>query len=297
MVLSFRLYPRGTEHRKKLYQEEKKKYNRNCKSFLNTLPNEHPLIQMISKKWCHMVNQWIVKRIPVGGNKSDDIQIINDLRQLSMDDLSDILIVLKDGSEILWDFTNLDSGLNQFFPEMLNVPTTNGSVIEGFMDFKKFLKGYENKILNHPTILVTESNIYQVFKNMCRMSLGTTPVGNFPSRIGMFIIQESFYDTLLRYKCIPCDNFVILDPCSGWGGRLLSTLCMFHRLREEYLKRVGRQLHVTYLSTDPNKDVHDRFNNIILDWFENINLKITKNIFHFKKEVLNCESTRVSGIL
>jgi hypothetical protein len=275
---------------KKLYQEEKKKYNGKFKSFLNTLPNEHPLIQIISKKWSYLVNQWIVYRIPVGGNKSDDIQIIDDLRQLSMDDLTKILRVLKDGTKILWDFTNRDSGLNQYFSEMMDVPTTNGSVIGGFMDFKKFLTGYENKILNHPTILVTENNIYNIFKEMCRMSLGTTPVGNFPSKIGMFIIMESFYETILRYGCIPNDNFVILDPCSGWGGRLLSTLCIFNRVREEYMKRVGRQLHVTYLSTDTNEGVHERFNNIKLDWFEIIKPEDNSEYFHFKKETLGCET-------
>ena len=236
------------DYEQELYREEKKKYTGKRKSFLHTLPIDHPLIQSISKKWSHLVYQWEVNRIPVGGNRRDDIQVINDFKQLRESNLNKILLVLNDGSEVLWDFSNLDSGLNLFFPEMLDVPTTNGSIIGNFKDFKKFLYGYENKILNHLTIIVNEGNVYNIFKQMCRLSLGTTPVGNFPSRIGMFIIMESYYETLLRYRCIPNDNFIIHSPCSGWGGRLLSTLCVFKRMREDYRRRFGKQLHVSGLN-------------------------------------------------
>ena len=92
---------------------------------------------------------------------------------------------------------------------------------------------------------------------MCRISTNTQPVGNFPTMVGMFIIFDSYYQTLMDCKYIPNDNFVILDPCAGWGGRLLGTLCIFHTLREDYLKRYGRQLYVTYLSTDPNTDIEE----------------------------------------
>jgi hypothetical protein len=274
----------------RMYKKEKKKYKGKGKTFLKTLPKEHPLIQIIKGKQDNLYNQWITKGIPVGGVKRDDIQVISDFKQLRLKDLSDVLWISDDGEYCLHDFTNLDCGLNLFFPEMSSVPTINGSVNDCLTDFDRFLTGYESKILNHPTETITEKNIYCIFKQMCRMSTGTTPVGNFPTMVGMFIILESFYETLIRYKCIPGDNFVILDMCTGWGGRLLSSLCIFHRLREEYLKRVGRQLHVTYLTTDPNKDVHDRFKNIILDWFELIEPEDTSEYFHFKKETLGCQT-------
>ena len=275
---------------KQLYKEEKIKYTGKGKSFLKTLPKEHPLIQIIKEKQDKLYNQWITKGIPVGGVRRNDKQIISDFKQLELKDLSDVIWTSDEGESCLCDFTNLDCGLNLYFPEMMSVPTINGSVIDCLTDFDRFLTGYENKILNHPTKIVTEKNIYCIFKQMCRLSTGTTPVGNFPTKIGMFIILESFYDTLLRYKCIPGDNFVICDPCTGWGGRLLSTLCMFHRLKDEYLKRVGRQLHVTYISTDPNTEVHDRFKNIISDWFETIKPEDDSEYFHFEKEIVGCET-------
>ncbi len=278
------------DYENELYKEESEKYTGVGKTFLHTLPLDHPLIQSISKKWSYLVYQWDMFRIPVGGNKSDDIQIINDFKQLRNCSLNDILLELNDGTLVLWDFSNLDSGINQYFPEMLNVRTINGSIIEGLKDFKRFLYGYENKILNHPNTIVNEGNVHNVFKQMCRLSLGTTPVVNFPSRVGMFIIMESYYETLLLNHGIPNDNFIILDPCTGWSGRFLSTLCVFNRMREDYLRRFGKQLNVTYLSTDPNTDVHDRFDNIILDWFENIESSNTRQYLHFHKETMGCET-------
>lgn len=278
------------DYEQELYRQEKNKYTGKGKTFLHTLPENHPLIQVIKPKWLHLVNQWDKFRIPVGGNKRTDSQIINDFKQLRESNLNRILMVLNDGSEVLCDFSNRDCGLNQFFPEMLNVPTTNGSVIDGLKDFRRFLYGYESKILNHPKTIVHEGNISSIFKEMCRLTLGTTPVGNFPSMVGMFIIMESYFETLMRYRCIPNDNFMIHSPCSGWGGRLLSVLSVFNRMREDYRMRFGRQLHLTYLGTDPNKSVDERFNNIILDWFEHIESPNTRQYFHFHKETLGCET-------
>jgi len=108
--------------------------------------------------------------------------------------------------------------------------------------------------------------------------------------VGMWIISQSYFQTLDIYNGVPNDNFVVLDPCSGWGSRLQSTLCVFNRLRVDYYYRYGRQLHVSYLSTDPNKLVHDRFENIVLDWFESIEPAVTRKYFHFDKEEFGCET-------
>ena len=133
------------DYEQELYREEKKKYTGMGKSFLHTLPNDHPLIQSISKKWSYLVYQWDKFRIPVGGNKSDDVQIINDFKQLRNCSLNDILLELNDGTLVLRDFTNLDSGLNQHFPEMLDVPTTKGSIIGNFKDFEKLTLNFACK--------------------------------------------------------------------------------------------------------------------------------------------------------
>ena len=83
---------------------------------------------------------------------------------------------------------------------------------------------------------------------------------------------------------------VVLDVCSGWGSRLLGTLCVFNRLRVDYYNRFRKQLHITYLSTDPNKLVDDRFKNIVLDWFQFIEPEDTSEYFHLEKETMGCET-------
>ena len=281
------------EYEKQLYEEEKKKYTGKKKSFLSTLPLDNSLIKILDGKRINLLDQWNTKRIPVGGNKREDTLIIKNFQKLRIKDVSEVFRESFDEEcDILYDFTKLDCGLNSYFPEMLNVPTVNGSVIDCLQEKNRtrFLNGYENKIFNNPCVDITEKNFYSTFRQMCRISTNTQPVGNFPTMVGMFIIFDSYYQTLMDCKYIPNDNFVILDPCAGWGGRLLGTLCIFHTLREDYLKRYGRQLYVTYLSTDPNTDIEERYKNIILDWFEFIEPEDTSRYFHFEKETMGCET-------
>jgi hypothetical protein len=279
---------------KRMYEEEKKKYTGKNKNFLSSLPLDNPLIIILQGIHRNLLHQWITKMIPVGGNKKSDSTIISNWRKLRVKSFDEVLRLGTDGCwNVLWDFTNLDSGLNQCFPEMMDVETVNGSVIDCLLEENRnrFLYGYESKILNNPRLEVTEKNIYSLFKQMCRISTGTQPVVNFPTMVGIWIISDSYFHTLSVYNGVPNDHFVVLDPCSGWGSRLLGTLCVFHRLKEDYFYRYGKQLHVSYLSTDPNTLVHDRFENIVLDWFETVEPEITHKYFHFDKEVLGCETT------
>ena len=281
------------DYQRKLYQEEKKNYTGNRKYFLHTLPLDNELIKSIEEIRTMFRNLWNTKRIPIGGNRKEDYQIIRDFKNLRLEDINNVLREDNDGFwNVLWDFSPFDSGLNQYFSEMMNVDTVNGSVIDCLLDENRnrFIYGYETKILCNPRVEITEKNFFGMFKQMCRISTNTQPVVNFPCKVGMWIISDSYFHTLSIYNGVPNDHFVVSDFCSGWGSRLLSTLCMFHSLREDYLCRYGRQLHVTYLSTDPNSDVHDRFENIVLDWFEFIEPDDTRRYFHLEKGLLECQT-------
>lgn len=215
------------EYEKQLYDEEKKKYVGKKKSFLNTLPLTHPLIIILGGKQEKLRQLWNKKMIPVGGTRYEDWEIIRDFKQLRIEDVSDVLRLGVDGNwDVLCDFTKRKSGLNQYFPEMLGVDTVNGSVIDCLEEKNRnrFLYGYEMKILNNPRIEITKNNFFNQFKQMCRISTSTQPVCNYPTKVGMFIIQEYFH-TLSVYNGVPNDHFVVLDPCTGWGSRLLGTLC------------------------------------------------------------------------
>ena len=57
-----------------------------------------------------------------------------------------------------------------------------------------------------------------------------------------------FHAKFLADRYLPHDHdCLVVDPCAGWGGRLLGTLC------------VPRAHRVTYLATDPNERMQDAY--------------------------------------
>jgi hypothetical protein len=281
------------------YQMEKALYDQlkaesNDENFsLLSLPQDNRLREIIENKRTMYLEFWNSKRIPTGGGRKSDKKILEDFKNLRSKKWKDILI--KDANNnkiILWDFSSLDSGVNQYFPEMLDVPTTKGSVLDCLRDKDRFLNGYEKKILKPGFYKVekTDSSFYSVFSQMIRMGSESHPVVNFPSLVAQYIVMESYYNTIKLNNGIENDNFVVLDECSGWAGRLAGILCSFHKLRNDYQSRYGRKLHITYLTTDPNKDVHERFAAIVNDWFSLVEPKHSLDYFHFHKQTLGCET-------
>jgi hypothetical protein len=281
------------------YQMEKALYDQlkaesNDEKFsLSSLPQDNLLWQIIEKKRTTNLMYWNSKRIPIMSGTKSDQQIFVDFQTLRKKRWNDILIMDTNKKRIiLWDFSSLDSGVNQYFPEMMDVPTTKISAIDCLRDEDNFLHSYEQKILKSGYYKVGEndSSFYSVFKQMLRMGSGSHPIANFPSLVAQYIVMESYYNTIKLNNGIENDNFIILDPCSGFSGRMVGVLCSFHKLRRDYQRRFGRKLHVTYLTTDPNKDVHERFAAIVNDWFSLVEPKNSLDYFHFHKQTLGCET-------
>lgn len=277
---------------KKMYEELKTQSSQEPFSLLD-LPEDNLLMQIIEEKRIRFLNYWEKERVPIGGGSKSDKRITRDFKSLRTGDWCDVLRMDDNGQRnILWDFSSLDSGLNQYFPEMMDVPTTNGSVLACLRDKKRFFESYEKKIFKDGfhRFKTKKSNFLGVFKEMIRLGSGSQPVVNFPSKVAQYIVIESYYDTIKRLNRIENDNFVVLDPCAGWAGRLLGVLCAFHKLRNDYRGRYGRELYITYLTTDPNTFVHDRFKNMIKDWFEDIEPKGCVEFFRFYKITIGCET-------
>jgi len=280
------------KYEKGLYNELKKQFGAGYQS-LSDVPIDHPLIQIIEEKRTRFLDYWEKERSPIGGGTKSDLRITSDFKKLRSDEWCDVLRTDDGGNKnILWDYTSLDSGLNQYFPEMMDVPTTNGSVLDCLRDRKRFFQSYESKILKDGLhrFKCDKSKFLSVFKEMIRLGSGSQPVVNFPSRVAQYIVIESYYNTIKRFDRIENDNFVVLDPAAGWSGRMLGVLCAFHKLRNDYRARYGKELYITYLTTDPNTAVHDRFNNIVKDWFEFIEPKGSCKYFRFFKHTIGCET-------
>ena len=205
---------------------------------------------IIEEKRIRFLKYWDEERIPIGGGSKSDKRITRDFRNLRIAEWCDVLRMADNGERnILWDFSSLDSGLNQYFPEMMDVPTTKGSVLECLRDRKRFFESYESKIFKDGLhrFKSERSSFLSVFKEMIRFGSGSQPVVNFPSKVAQYIVIESYYDTIKRSNHIENDNFVVLDHCTGWAGRLLGVLCAFHKIRNDYRSRYGRDLYITYI--------------------------------------------------
>ena len=135
------------------------------------------------------------------------------------------------------------------------------------------------------------SRIFPTCKQGFRCGGNSQPVTNFPGSISKFIVTENFKHIIKLYNCIPGDNYSILDTSCGWGGRLLGVLGSFTQLRKWYKKRFNRELHVTYIGTDPNQEVDHRFKDVNKDWFTQVETPEMKKYFHFQKDTTGSETS------
>lgn len=90
--------------------------------------------------------------------------------------------------------------------------------------------------------LLNETRLYPGFVQILRIGDSNQSAVNFPPAIAKYIYEN----------CIPnahkLDEIVILDPCSGWGGRLCGFLAS---ASDRYYDK-----KITYLGTDVNSKTH-----------------------------------------
>ena len=255
------------------------------------MPSDHLLFDILESKRIKYLNEWESKRIPIGSSFKSDETIISDFKKLCKLPITNLIKEDNQGNKnILWHFSHLASGLNQYFPEMLDTPTISYTAIDGLRDIQRFRKIYIEKVLLNG-FGRNVGNFFSAFHRCFRNGNWAQSVGNFQPLFMKYLIFESFKVLMQTDHCLPNDQFVIVDPCAGWGGRLLGTLCVINDLRSIYKNATGRQLTISYITTDPNTNVHARFSNIIADWFDFIDPKGNKKYFEFHKTTCGCETS------
>ena len=123
-----------------------------------------------------------------------------------------------------------------------------------------------------------------------RMGGGSQPVTNFPAIVSKFIVTDVFEQWMLTHKEFDKDMYVILNGSTGWGGRLVGILGSYSDLRKRYKVQTGRELTICYITTDPHKKVHPRFDLIINDWFRKVEPDVDRQYFKFHKKKVGSET-------
>ena len=340
------------------------------------LMSEDELNETSEKIRLGLLKKWNEKKQPLGGGKKTDEQIIKDFRNLSKFDDSSTLISGFDEKEnkelrnVLKFFSKQPSGINQYFPEMLDTPISLGNksksvmdVIKNKEDFQKFFRSIvytdrmysftmwydsneicqetwdllgttipyyyfktdskdvtknfdgwklpfffkkeedgtywklENKNDKKNTKYISSSekeyeNNMRIFPNITqsfRLGGGSQPVSNFSAGSARFLIRYGF-ENAIEKGIIEKDTFVILDPSTGWAGRLVGALSIHNELRRLYRDKTGKDLTVIYLTTDPNEEITDRYIDIYEDWFTVIQPEADRNYFKMFNDITGSET-------
>jgi hypothetical protein len=87
-----------------------------------------------------------------------------------------------------------------------------------------------------------------------RLVNGNQPMQNFPIGIAKFIIENS-----LQYKLNNQEEFNIIDPCLGWGGRTVGTLAL------SSTKRFENKI-INFYGTDVHEAIYDRYGMLVEFW-------------------------------
>ena len=212
-------------------------------------------------------------------NKNDDIfyfdndlikeHIINNFKKIN--NLDDFVKMFIDLPKAEWEFNRLCQGYKTgynisllFNPHRLDTPTKNSKSFYQCFNDKKYHKEIARFMLEF-------NNKVPLFNDYPKQVL----LG-----VGGFQVVQEFHPALARdiYKNYCKDGDKILNPCAGWGGRLLGLVsCQFK--------------NIEYWETDPSKKTYEgllkmkKWLNLNDDYktfnegFED--LKVPKNYFNF----------------
>jgi len=110
-----------------------------------------------------LLKNWEEKNQALGGGRKNEMKIISDLKKFKDFDASSIQMSDDSGSlDVLKTGTKLTSGINQYFPEMMDTKTQSGkSPMDVIKDSEIFLKFMERVIVNDGLHLFTKSLEYK----------------------------------------------------------------------------------------------------------------------------------------
>lgn len=211
------------------------------------------------------------------GKKLSEIGIIENLKKLNNEiGVNVIPIPCQSKDELTPSEINVDDclrynpthtqGINHWFFEMWTSDSSKGkSPIAQFMDSQIFFK-YMNAIIKKNRFKISERNSNPTIIDcimQLRISNGSRPAYNFPSALAKWV----YLDCAERIVNNKSNDFYILDPCMGYGGRLGGALAACNHPALE-----GKTVH--YYGTDVNSATHNQFEKIESYWKEHINTNI-----------------------
>tara|TARA_B100002052_G_C15832281_1_gene575949 strand:+ start:103 stop:1503 length:1401 start_codon:yes stop_codon:yes gene_type:complete len=197
---------------------------------------------------------WDDEEIPPSVGK-DEKDIVEDWKKLTDYDVEKFWVEDENYPEYLGfikNFSKLGSSVNQFFPAMLKTRISGKSMYDYFsndnlkIDFLRTMVHCfkENNIhYDNPKTKIFPK-LFQIFK----LGLGQ-PVVNFNPLTARFLIEKYLSNERLDDTRSPhvshksskmISEFLVFDPCAGWGGRLLGALCS--------------KLPIRYIGIDPNPE-------------------------------------------
>lgn len=206
---------------------------------------------------------------PFGGMTECDV--ISNLRQLN--DTNDVTVKQPtsvsgysfamentNGNTSLQYNSNLTRGINQWFFEIWETGTAQNP-LEQFYDSDVFYNNMNaiiwnnkfNKYENNPDTRISSCI------SLLKITNGASPAYNFPAALAKWIYLDA-----AKRLVGESDDFYVLDPCMGFGGRLGGALaaCNHYPLKNNT---------VHYCGTDVNSKTHHNFEKLFSYWEEHIN--------------------------
>lgn len=237
----------------------------------------------------HFISLYEDKNCPFSGNSKSEQTIIEEFKKLDTLDVDDekskVFFKNSSNENVLMGYNRYSAGITNWFPEMLEVSRTINKRVEpslwdALLDEKWFLKKFDG---------ITRRDLYTKQKlpktisenlvNELRIKLGH-PVTNFRAEVAKWIWTE-------HLKPFVSDNeLVVWDPSGGWAGRLVGFLAASSNKMFEDKK-------FTYIVTDPNPIVGERYQMLYSFWKENINPKLNVELVYHRlgSELINTTDT------
>lgn len=244
--------------------------------------DSNQLISYIERLRQHFVKIWYQHEHPIiykGVDLDDAVKELqsftskNDIEAIVNNSVKFLTNEFADMNYILQGNFKQATCLQVWFPEMFLAEVNGKSLLGSILNGKQFRKSmialfrriYSERILTNAKL--GQKRVSSVLMNDYRTVNRNQPVNNFPPHIQKWAIEKTYP------RFCNDDEFYVLDLCMGWGGRLIGTLGAF--ANENFNnKKIG------IWGTDPNTDVHDRFDKIIEIWKMNIDPDISRLDFY-----------------
>ena len=233
--------------------------------------DENQFVDFCKKFRVFALDQYKKYRYPIFARPKSLRKIISGFRKYNVLDVSDVPYYMDDKFCLKGTTRNYSSGINNWFPEIYYVDTVKGKTSPmSLIENEKRLINSMKAVLYNDTLKVFAKNpdkpIFERLIKVLSIARGTQKVGHFSPDM----VKWLYIHTLKNYKD---KELYVYDPCGGWAGSMVPLFAASYHLSLFDKK-------ITYIATDVNSDVHDRYEMIYQFWKTYINPRM--NVFIHK---------------